>query len=188
MDNGSSERLASLIAKAVKAPSNKSNNITLTTNANNTSTLFEVDQQVLNEVLQYTLTQNAGNMVTEVLMRHLKTNKSAVTKMKSLKIIDFLFQNDSQFRRIFSSSQILRELLVSCGVLHASDHHAQTSSSASVAIRLAESFGEQVKDRALQLIERWDVKYGLQCPAIRAMKRYLVESLRISMPDVLVSG
>jgi hypothetical protein len=132
--------------------------------------IFDVPIETLNDIGSSVRSGDETSIqVVQYLVRHL-TNKSGCVRIKMLKIIDHLVNEFPAFRKsLFSSS--LREIVRCSGFLNGNPPN---------------NYSFETRNLVLRLIEIWDTRFGKALPPLRAMSRYLRESLQISMPNVLV--
>ena len=97
-------------------------------------------------------------------------NKSGSVRVRILKLCDYLVPRCRQFRTLFLSD--IREIIKKTGTVRvfgkcpAKTHH------------------EQLEAFLFRAVSCWDADYGIQFPALRALIRYMRESLRLAVPDV----
>ena len=129
-------------------------------------------------------------------------HKSSIVRIRTLNVIDSLFVRCKLFRELMCEQ--IREI-ANCGALLSVGSAAHQSSSYSITYtsgaRARVATGQQsqaqqsvndsaiadknrVATRVKELIELWDMQYGVQLPRLRAMARYLRESLRVCMPNL----
>lgn len=99
-------------------------------------------------------------------------NRSAVVRLRSLCIIDLLFLRSKVFRKEISCNV---RLIAQCGGFMGS--------------KITENIEHRdfLQHRVKELLEMWDVYYGEFLPEIRALTRYMRESLCLDMPNIEVS-
>jgi len=150
--------------------------------------IFHVDEKSLKEIKKR-CKENAANIdeVARYLLLNLSSNKGVI-RIKSLKIIDALFNRSTLFRHSICKGL---KIITSCaGFLQIAVGNDNNSSSAGVAtsanapMKLAKDYTEEVQDKVKELIELWDIRYGNEYPELHAMARYLRESLKLVMPNI----
>jgi hypothetical protein len=98
-------------------------------------------------------------------------NRSAVVRLRSLCIIDLLFLRSKLFRKEISCNI---RAIAQCGGF--------------LGCKITENIEHRdlLQHRVKELLEMWDVYYGEFLPEIRAITRYMRESLRLDMPNIQV--
>ena len=127
-------------------------------------------------------------------------NRSWLLRVRALNVIDALFLRSRLFREVICGS--VREMAEAAGLLQlrasdstdaapSSSSRSSSSSSSSTASAVdtrnaveATSGLPRVAARTKELLELWDLQYGAYLPRLRAMARFLRESLKVRMPDL----
>ena len=153
--------------------------------------VFDVDEKLLKEIKRR-CKDNVENIdeVARYLLLNLSSNKGVI-RMKSLIIIDSLFNRSNLFR--FSVCKGLKTITSCAGFLQvatSSSNDNSNNSSASIAtsanapMKMAKDYTDEVQNKVKELIELWDIRYGNNYPELHAMARYLRESLKLVMPNI----
>lgn len=98
-------------------------------------------------------------------------NRSAVIRLRSLSVIDSLFLRSKIFRK--SVSEHIRLIAECAGYLDGKSFENTEHRDA-------------LQHRVKELLEMWDTYYGEFLPEIRALTRYMKESLHLEMPSIEV--
>ena len=98
--------------------------------------------------------------------------KNVTLRLRCLCIIDMLFMRSQRFRESICEQGGIRIIARSAGLLH--DENAGEA---------LETSG-QLQERVKELVEVWDLSFGLQLPVLHAVARYFRESLKLVMPNV----
>jgi hypothetical protein len=117
--------------------------------------------------------ENAWFYLGEELM----ANKRIHKRKKVLFIIDRLVHESSHFRTLVGTHLSL--ISKSAGLM-------KSMPLAVIQKDLAKDHTAEYEEYIKELICLWDILYGLSCPSIHIMKRYLEESLKLPMPNLLV--
>ena len=103
--------------------------------------------------------------------------KNVSLRMKCLAVIDALFTRSQKFRESVCMQGGIRIIARSAGLLH---DEQQAGNEAAAALET----NELIKERVKELVEVWDLAFGLRYPALHSVARYFRESLRLVMPNV----
>ena len=153
--------------------------------------VFDVDEKLLKEIKRRC--KDSEENIAEVaryLLLNLSSNKGVI-RMKSLSIIDTLFNRSKLFR--FSICKGLKTITSCAGFLQAASSNSNdnsNNSSASIAtganapIKITKDYASEIQNKVKELIELWDIRYGNDYPELHAMARYLRESLKVVMPNI----
>ena len=126
---------------------------------------YEIDCSSLREIKKNFMGQNICiKSIFELIIQQSITSKNISVKRRSLFLLDYLFCRSAEFRHI--ASENIRSYY---------EESVQNSSS----IR---SYDERMlfTDQLYRLIELWDLKYGKEYCRLRALARYLRESLKVN--------
>ena len=129
------------------------------------------DASVLSEVFHYLSIDLARN--------------SVISRYRALVVIETLFLRSSEFRNIVCSNI---RLVAKSGDLLKTEATSSlpTLSGNTKKVDLRTSLLE-LQTKTKEIIDLWDVLFGDQYPTLRAMARYFRETLRLDMPNVMVS-
>jgi hypothetical protein len=162
-----------LIRKATKAPK-------LTSGGNSVASLEQVDSTLLRPIKalcrqddDYT-TEAARYLLIEI--KHI----SWIVRLRTLNVIDCLFIRSRLFRELICDSvKIIAE-----GVGFLASNEAPSLNAEQRNSLTAVSGPARVVVRAKELLELWDMQFGQYLPRLRALARYLRESLKVRMPNL----
>lgn len=118
---------------------------------------------------------HGGGILDEALrylLHHLKSDE-AIVRQRTVIVIDLLFMKYVEFRPLVAKN--IKDIVGLSGVFIDTQQYTLPSNGNARTLRL----------QALQTLEIWDIEFGVRYPAIRALARYLRESLKIAMPNVL---
>lgn len=104
--------------------------------------------------------------------------KNGCVRMRSLYIINELFQRSKAFRK--EISQNIGVIVACSGLLRGVSNELDNSN-------LAGNYTTEIENKVKELIETWDSAYGALYPEIHAVARYFRETLKLSMPNIAVS-
>lgn len=153
-----------LIKKAVKVPP-KRLGVSLIDN--------DVDEQLLKPIKQ--ACKKDGALIKDAV-RYLLSDvqrKNITIRMKCLFIMDALFTRSHSFRQILCDEGGIRQIAVSAGLLPDDKSTGDPLTT-----------NDEIKERVKELVEVWDLAFGVHYPSLRAVARYLKESLKLKMPNV----
>lgn len=103
--------------------------------------------------------------------------KNGCVRMRSLYIINELFQRSKVFRK--EVAQNIGTIVNCAGLLHSMSSTLDNSN-------LAASYRPELENKVKELIETWDSAYGKLYPEIHAVARYFKETLKLTMPNIAV--
>ena len=155
--------IGSLIQKATKEPPNGTNILVVSASLlAPIKNLCKKDEQSLLSAFHY-------------LSVDLK-RKNGCVRMRSLYIINELFQRSKVFRK--EVSQNITTVVSCSGLLRSLTNDVDGG--------IASSFAVEIENKVKELIETWDSTYGTLYPEIHAVARYFRETLKLQMPNIAV--
>lgn len=107
------------------------------------------------------------------------SKRNGVIRLRVLFVMDYLLHRSKEFRLLVFSD--LRQISKCMGLL--SDQNSASDRS----VPIVTSHAQELLTKGKELIEIWDHLYGDRYPQLRAIARYFRESLRLQMPNILVS-
>lgn len=102
---------------------------------------------------------------------------SGTVRMRCLFVINYLFMRSKIFRDSVSENM---KLIARCAGL------LKSLPIATINGETAKDYKLEVETRVKEYLEIWDAAFGHFYPQLRAMLRYLRESLQLQMPNILV--
>jgi hypothetical protein len=156
--------LSDLLKKALKPPSSDRSLATL-------QELCEVPKELIKPIA--TKCRQDDYYIIDccrALQQNLE-HKNGYVRMRALYMIDYFFTRSKLFRSIMSKE--LKTILRSSGLAGIKG------------VDIVVGDWQMIESKVKVLIEMWDISFGQLYPEIRTMKRYLAESLRLDMPNIM---
>jgi hypothetical protein len=164
--------LSEIIRTAVAAPKGEFNT--------EHSELFKIEKLKLipiKKILTNNLSTQSGIGIAEEIFRYISIElmkKDGIVRMRALDLIDYLFARSVPFRNITS---LKLSTVVRAGGFLPRDNGSSER---------ANTFQKEISEKVKELIELWDHIYGMKIASVHVMARYLRESLRVEMPNIMV--
>lgn len=129
----------------------------------------EIDRSLLKPIKK--LCQTIPNVIQDLyyyLATDLK-NANTIVRFRALSIINYLVLRSKMFRTIVFFQ--IKDIALSCGLISGVPHCHDAG----------------LQNKGKELFEIWDYLYGRHSSQLRAISRYFRESLKLDMPNVIVS-
>ena len=150
-----------------------------------TGDVLDVDSQMLASVKQ--ACKSSADSTKEVFYyasMDLKKRSGAV-RIRVLLLMDCLVHRSKLFRELVCAD--VKQIAMCMGLLNESDQGPSKKTSATDRfVSPVTSFSVELENKGKELIEIWDHLYGDRHPQLRALARYLRETLRLEMPNIMV--
>lgn len=104
------------------------------------------------------------------------TKTNGIVRYRALVVVDCLFMRSSGFRKITSANI---RMIAKAGDLLKTENSVKS-------ISIERCYLVELESKVKELIELWDMLYGMHLPPLRAMARYFRESLRLDMPNIMI--
>ena len=167
--------------KKEKSSSSSSSIITITTTSNSSlttsfssSTSFDLNYYQIEIIkLEFLLKENSTliNEIIYYILNEIKTENGKI-RIILIEITNYFFHKSLQFRKEFCDHH-LRQFIGSYGLTNFGGIVPKTNQ-------------RETQSLLLRSIAIWNYEYGKLFPQLRAMFRYLNESLKLPVPDISV--
>lgn len=151
-----------------------------------TGDVLDVDAQLLSPIKQ--ACKSSADCIKEVFYyasMDMKKRSGAV-RIRALLLMDCLVHRSKLFRELVCAD--VKQIATCMGLLNENDLSASRKSQASDRnVSPVTSYLVELENKGKELIEIWDHLYGDRYPQLRALARYLRETLRLEMPNIMVS-
>ena len=152
-----------------------------------TGNVFEVSPTELSCIKQ--VCKTSADAVKEVFY-YLSldlTKRSGVVRLRALAVMDCILHRSKTFRDLVCSD--IKHIAQCTGLLCCRENTSSFSSAqvANSAVPAATTCAAELESKAKEFIEIWDHLYGDRNPQLRAVARYFRESLRLPMPNIMVT-
>lgn len=134
---------------------------------------FRIDERLLGGVKKLC---KASDSNVEECMRYLLVDlahKHGIVRLRSLAVIEVLFARSRRCREITAAGI---QLVAAAGGLSMQSHQWPAGID-----------HEKVRRKVVYLVELWDQSHGHEYPSIFSMAKYFRETMRVRMPDTVVS-
>lgn len=114
----------------------------------------------------------------------LKKRNGAV-RIRALVLMDCLIHRSKQFRELICAD--VKQIARCMGLLPSDQGTSSKATNSDRYVAPATSYVAELESKGKELIEVWDHLYGDRYPQLRAIARYFRETLRLDMPNIMVS-
>jgi hypothetical protein len=162
--------LSDLLKKALKPPTPVDKSPRMPTDAE----MYEVPKDLIKPIAQKCRSDDYYIIdCARCLLQQVENNKNGYVRMRALYLMDYFFTHSKLFRAIVAKDL---KLILKCTRLIPGDVQGPD---------IAVGDWDTIQAKVKVLIEIWDIGFGHIIPEIRTTRRYLTESLRLEMPNLM---